>query len=266
MNKKILAEILTETRNKVPLVHCITNYVTINDCANILLSYGASPAMCEAWDEVYDFAKISSAVYLNLGTLTKEQEQSIIAAAISAKQHNIPVVLDPVGCGAIPKKTAVIQKIFEAGKVDVIKGNIGEIKFLAGFESKTRGVDSTDSGEDAMEACRLAAEKFGCVIAATGSTDYISDGRKGAMIKNGTSMFTKVTGAGCMAGALCAAAAGVCADKFNAVISALLAMSIAGEEAAMRFQTPGSFKTGLIDSIYTLTEEKLLKEGKVEWI
>ncbi|MBP1743963.1 MAG: hydroxyethylthiazole kinase [Firmicutes bacterium] len=267
MNNNVrLAEILTAVRNKTPLVHAITNYVTINDCANVLLSYGASPAMCESCDEVYDFARLASSLYINLGTLTKEQEQSVILAAESAKEHGIPVVLDPVACGAIPRKLEVIGRIHELGRIDVIKGNIGEIKFLAGLDSATRGVDSLDTGDGALEACRLVASKYGCVVAATGSEDYITDGTRSAVIKNGTELFTKITGAGCMTGALCAGAAGASEDRFLSTVSAILTMNVAGEEAAKKAAFPGSFRMNFIDSIYALDEGKLLKEGDVEWI
>jgi len=266
MKNKKVSEVLTEVRVKVPLVQAITNYVTINDCANILLSYGASPAMCEAYDEVFDFAKISSALYINVGTLTKEQEQASILAAISAKMNNTPVVLDPVACAAIPRKNEVIRKILELGKVDIIKGNIGEIKFLAGFSSNSRGVDSLDTGDGAMEACSILAEKYGCVVAATGIYDYISDGTNSAIVKNGTEMFTKITGAGCMLGAICAGAAGACDDKLISTVSAIISMNVAGEEAAKISSLPGSFRVNFIDSIYSLTEEKLMKEGKIEWL
>jgi hydroxyethylthiazole kinase len=266
MKNKKVSEVLTEVRVKVPLVQAITNYVTINDCANILLSYGASPAMCEAYDEVFDFAKISSALYINVGTLTKEQEQASILAAISAKMNNTPVVLDPVACAAIPRKNEVIRKILELGKVDIIKGNIGEIKFLTGFSSNTRGVDSLDTGDGAMEACSILAEKYDCVVAATGIYDYISDGTNSAIVKNGTEMFTKITGAGCMLGAICAGAAGACDDKLISTVSAIISMNVAGEEAAKISSLPGSFRVNFIDSIYSLTEEKLMKEGKIEWL
>ena len=139
--------VIQKMREKTPLIHCITNYVTINDCANILLAFGASPVMCEAYDEVYDFALLSSALYINLGTLTKEQETAAILASTSAKNHNIPVVIDPVGCPAMKRKVEVINRIAEVGKIDIIKGNIGEIKFLAGMNSETRGVDSLDDGK-----------------------------------------------------------------------------------------------------------------------
>jgi hydroxyethylthiazole kinase len=265
-NNDRLAEILTAVRKKVPLVHAITNYVTINDCANVLLSYGASPAMCECSEEVYDFAKISSSVYINLGTLTKEQEESVVLAAKSAKEHNVPVVLDPVACGAIPRKMKVIEKIHEQGRIDVIKGNIGEIKFLAGVDSNTRGVDSLDTGDGALDACKIVAEKYGCVVAATGAEDYITDGTRSAVIKNGTELFTRITGAGCMTGAICAGAAGACDDMFLSTVSAILSMNVAGEDAAKKASLPGSFRVNFIDSVYALTAEKLMKEGNVEWM
>jgi hydroxyethylthiazole kinase len=265
-NNEKLADILSAVRKKVPLVHAITNYVTINDCANVLLSYGASPAMCECCDEVYDFAKISSSVYINLGTLTKEQEESVILASRSAREHNVPVVLDPVACGAIPRKMEVIRKLHETGRIDVIKGNIGEIKFLAGVDSLTRGVDSLDTGDGALEACKAVAEKYGCVVAATGVQDYVTDGKRSAVIKNGTELFTRITGAGCMTGAICAGAAGASDDLFLSTVSAILTMNVAGEDAAKKASLPGSFRVSFIDSIYALDEEKLVKEGNVEWI
>ncbi|MBA5849946.1 hydroxyethylthiazole kinase [Clostridium sp. cel8] len=264
-NLEKTSDILTKVRQSSPLVHCITNYVTVNDCANILLSYGASPAMCEAYDEVFDFAKISNALYINLGTLNREQESSIILAAESAKIHNIPVILDPVGSPAIPKRLSVIKRIMEVGKIDIIKGNIGEINFLAGKPSNVKGVDSLDNTTSALESCLIVANKYNCTVAATGVEDFITDGKRSAIIKNGTSMLTKVTGAGCMLGALCAATAGVEKDKFISTVCAVLSMNIAGEEAFKFAKSPGSFRVKLIDSIYELTEEKLKKGGKVLW-
>lgn len=261
-NKNVIQKI----REKTPLIHCITNYVTINDCANILLSFGASPAMCEAYDEVYEFASISSALYINLGTLTKEQETSAVLASISAKNHNVPVVIDPVGCPAIKRKIQVINRIAEVGKIDIIKGNIGEIKFLAGMDSETRGVDSLDNGESALEACTQLAKKYNCVVAATGEKDFVSDGKSGAIIKNGTEMLTKVTGAGCMLGALCAATCANFEDKLISTTAAILSMNIAGEKAYEKAQLPGSFRIALIDNIYTLSDEEIWKRGNVEWI
>ncbi|MFL0197893.1 hydroxyethylthiazole kinase [Clostridium sp. WILCCON 0269] len=260
-----VSKVLTEVRKRVPLVHCITNYVTINDCANVLLSYGASPAMCEAYDEVFNFVKISSALYINVGTLTKEQETAAILASMSAKINNIPVVLDPVACAAIPRKIQVIDRILKVGRIDVIKGNIGEIKFLAGETSSVKGVDSLDTGEGALDSCIALSDKYNCVVAATGKKDFVAYGKNSAIIENGTEMLTKITGAGCMVGALCGGAAGAFEDKFISTVSAILSMNIAGEEAYREAKAPGSFRVKLIDYIYELSEEKLKKEGKITW-
>ncbi|EJO5348348.1 hydroxyethylthiazole kinase [Clostridium botulinum] len=258
--------VIEKMREKTPLIHCITNYVTINDCANILLSFGASPAMCEAYDEVYDFTSLSSALYINLGTLTKEQETSAVLASMSAKNHNIPVIIDPVGCPAMKRKVEVINRISEVGKIDIIKGNIGEIKFLSGMACETRGVDSLDNGDNALEACKKLAQKYNCIVAATGEKDFVSDGKRSAIIQNGTEMLTKVTGAGCMLGALCAATCANSKDKLVSTTAAILSMNIAGEKAYEKAQLPGSFRIALIDSIYTLSDEEIWKRGNVKWI
>lgn len=262
---KQVAEILTKVRKSVPLVQAITNYVTVNDVANILLAYGASPAMVEAVDEAYDFAKLSSAIYINIGTLTKEQELAALQACISAKNNNVPVVLDPVGCAAIARKSAVIKRMKETGRIDVIKGNGGEIKFLAGYAAQARGVDSIDDGKDLLEACQELAKDFHCVVAATGKEDVITDGKRSAIIHNGSEMLTKITGAGCMAGGLCAATAGVEEDKFLATVAAITSMGLAGEITARETQGPGTFKMRLMDYIYLLDDEAMIKGAKIEW-
>lgn len=263
---KDVCNVISKVREKTPLVQALTNYVTINDCANILLAYGASPAMVEAYDEAYDFAKISSSIYINTGTLTREQEQAMLMAVLSAKNNNIPVVLDPVACGAIKRKIDFIQKVFETGRVDIIKGNLGEIKFLAGYAAQTRGVDSIDDGSNSVEACVSLAKKYNCVVAATGAEDIITDGERTAIIKNGTPLLTLVTGAGCMVGALTAATAAVCEDKFIAAVTSVLSMNLAGEHAAKEAKAPGSFKVKLIDEIYLLKEHALEEEGTIQWI
>jgi hydroxyethylthiazole kinase len=260
-----IVEVLKNVREKTPLVQAITNYVTINDCANILLCFGASPAMCEAADEVEEFVGLISSLYINIGTLTKEQEEASILAVKRAAQLNKPVVLDPVACGAISRKTGIVNRLLECGKISVIKGNVGEIKALAGFSGKMRGVDSIDDGEGVIDACRELAKRYNTVVAATGKTDVITDGERTCLIDNGTPMLTLVTGAGCMAGALTAAAAGAYEDKFVATSAAIMAMGLAGEMAANSLETalPGTFRTRLFDYIYTTSEQDILKGGKV---
>lgn len=261
-----IVEVLQAVREKTPLVQAVTNYVTINDCANILLCFGASPAMVEVREEMEEFVPIISALYINTGTLTREQEEASILAVKIAAELNKPVVLDPVACGALSRKTDFVQRLLECGKLSVIKGNTGEIKALAGHAGKVRGVDSIDEGEGAAEACRLLAEKTRAVVVATGQTDIISDGKRICLIENGTPMLTLITGAGCMAGALAAATAGVGGDMLVASAAAIMAIGLAGEIAAgsMERALPGTFRARLFDSIYSLTPEDVLKCGKIK--
>lgn len=261
-----IADILNTVREKTPLVQAITNYVTINDCANILLCFGASPAMCEAKTEVEDFAGLISALYINIGTLNEEQKEAVVLAARKASALNKPIVLDPVACGAIPRKMDVIKELLEAAKISVIKGNTGEIKFLAGHAGKVRGVDSIDDGQGVVEACRTLARRYGTVVAATGETDIITDGERVCRIHNGTKMLTLITGAGCMVGALTAAAAGVSDDRFISSTAAIMAMGLAGEMAAnsMERVLPGTFRARLFDYMYNMSEDDILKRGKIE--
>lgn len=253
---------------ETPLVQAITNYVTINDCANILLAGGASPAMCEASEEAYDFSFLSQALYINIGTLTKEQEEAMVRAAIGAKEKGIPVIVDPVGCAAIPRRVPFLEKLRDQGRIDVLKGNLSEIKALAGLQSQARGVDALDSDEDATELCQNLAKTWNCIVAITGRRDYISDGTQTVYIDNGTEMLTKITGAGCMLGALTAGYCGAQATQlFEATILAHLTMAIAGEHAAQdeKGYLPGAFRSHLMDYVY-ITKSKMLKDkAKIHW-
>lgn len=257
---------LSAIRNRTPLVQAITNYVTINDVANILLCFGASPAMCEARIEVEEFVGLISALYINLGTLTEEQSEASILAVKRAAELNKPVVLDPVACGAISRKTEIVEELFACGNITVLKGNLGEIKSLAGYQGKMRGVDSIDDGDGAVEACRSLAVKYNTIVVATGPSDIITDGVKTCLVENGTPMLTLITGAGCMAGALTAAAVGACDDKFTATCAALMAMGLAGEIAAGTLQKalPGTFRVKLFDTLYNLNEANILERGIIK--
>jgi hydroxyethylthiazole kinase len=261
----MISEIISDIRAKTPLVQSITNYVTINDCANILLCIGASPAMCEAREEVEQFVDLISALYINIGTLTQEQEEASYLAVKKASQLNKPVVLDPVACGAISRKKEVVFNLLQCGQISVFKGNIGEIKFLAGYAGKVRGVDSVDDGEGAINACKDLAKNHNTVVVATGKTDIITDGERTCLIDNGTPMFTFLTGSGCMAGALTAAAAGISQDFFVSSAAAILTMGLAGEMAASSLEEvlPGSFRMKLFDAIYKISREDILKGGKI---
>lgn len=267
MNDK-LAACLAGVKETTPLVHIITNYVTINDCANILLAVGGSPAMCEAADEAFEFSQIANALYLNIGTLTKEQELAMYLAIRGAQIKGVPVVLDPVACGAIPHKVDVIRKLQQFGSFSVIKGNQGEIKALAGMEARVRGVDSIDGGDNVVEACQKAARDFGCVVVATGQTDVVSDGIRTCQVENGTELLTRITGAGCMVGALIGGFCGANRDMYLASAAALATFSLAGELAheVRGGKQPGTFRISLFDQISQVDQNILKDRSRVKWM
>ncbi len=267
MNEK-LAACLAAVKKTTPLVHTITNYVTINDCANILLAAGASPAMCEAADEAFEFSQISNALYLNIGTLTKEQELAMYLAIRGAQLKEVPVVLDPVACGAIPHKMDVINKLLEFGSFSVIKGNQGEIKALAGMQAQVRGVDSIDGGDNVLEACHKVAREFGCVAVATGQIDVVSDGVRSCQVENGTELLTRITGAGCMVGALIGGFCGANRDVYLASVAALTTFNLAGEMAqeVQGGQQPGTFRVNLFDQISQVDPNMLRDRSRVKWM
>jgi len=269
MNKQRIGEVLIELRKQRPLVQAITNYVTINDCANILLSIGASPAMCEAQDEVAEFVAVAGALYLNLGTLTAEQKEAMTIASSVASELGKPIVLDPVAAGGISRKTDFAKLLLEKNKISILKGNTGEIKSLAGFEAGIRGVDSTDDGENVIEACSKLAREYNTVVVASGQIDTISDGQRVVQVHNGHPALTMITGAGCMLGALTAATAAVEKDFFLAAVAAATIMAMAGEMAGAGMEEnilPGTFRVRLFDSIFKITEQDIVKAGKLAWL
>jgi hydroxyethylthiazole kinase len=260
------ARAVDRVRELNPLIHCVTNYITTNDCANILLSFGASPAMCDALDEAYEFATLSSALYINFGTYLKEQEAAAIEAALGMRRAGGPIVVDPVGCAAISRRAGLLGHIREVAGVSLIKGNLSEIMALAGRAAPAKGVDGADEIAGIEDAAAEVARKYGCTVAATGKVDVVTDGTRLARIYNGNAMMKAVTGAGCMAGALCGATAAAeeSGDMFVAAIAAVASMGLAGEFAAERASLPGSFRVAMIDGAHTIDGEKFMKMGRIQ--
>ncbi|MEQ8236026.1 MAG: hydroxyethylthiazole kinase [Syntrophomonadaceae bacterium] len=265
---KKCAKIWDEVRIKTPLVHCITNYVSVNDVANAILAGGASPAMVENPGESGEFARLAGALYLNLGTLTQEQEQAMLEAAKAAGEEGVPVVIDPVACGVIPRKNHVLTRIEKLSAIACIKGNKAEIKSLAGIKAFARGVDSVDCGEGLKDACRTLALNKQTVVAATGAVDVVADASRLVLIKNGTGLYALITGAGCMAGGVMAACIAANPDqKWLAAVTGLLAFNIAGERAAIRSgHNPGTFRSLLCDQLHALSGADIAAQAKLEWL
>lgn len=276
MSKEIIDKVcslLENLKRKKPLIHNITNYVTVNDCANIILSIGASPIMADDIKEAADITEISSALVINVGTLNERTIESMIASGKKANELNIPIVFDPVGAGASEFRNATTKRIIEEVKINILRGNMSEIKFISGLKSTTKGVDASEndirnSDEEGIKIAKNLADKLNCTVAITGVEDIISDGERSVILKNGCKTLANVTGTGCMTSALCGAYAGSGSDYFIAAISAILSMGISGEisEEKNKDIGLGSFRVGIIDAISRLTPQIIEEKTKISII
>lgn len=238
-----------------PLVHCLTNDVVTNFTANVLLAIGAAPAMVTAREEVAEFAPMANALSVNLGTLDVPQSQAIRAAIDAANIAHTPWVLDPVAVGPLRFRTEFALDLLALNPA-VIRGNASEIIRLSGGASSSRGVDSTAQTESAVDAAQLLALKTGAIVAVTGATDYVTDGRRTVVLSNGAVLMTRVTGVGCALSATVAAFIGsVEKDQWwEATTAAVAYSSIAGELAARDAALPGSFAVAYLDRLASLDE------------
>lgn len=258
------AELLTRLRQRRPLIHHITNFVVMNETANITLCAGASPVMAHAKEEVAEMVAAAGALVLNIGTLTSEQVESMLIAGRRANELNIPIVLDPVGAGATTLRTESARRLLSKLNISIIRGNLAELATLAGFEAKIAGVDSHETGADAESVARALAQNRNCVAAITGAVDVVSDGTRLARISNGHPMMGRVTGTGCMATSVAACFAAVEPDRFLAATAALAAFGLAGEIAARNSQGPGMFHVQLYDALANLSSEELAEGTRIE--
>lgn len=257
------SEYMAKVRAAVPLVHHITNYVTVNDCANICICAGGSPVMTDAAQDVADMLKAASATVLNIGTLNTRTVESMLTAARVA-HGRIPVILDPVGAGATPYRTEIAEALMSLGP-SIIKGNAGEIGVLAGTGGDVKGVDSHGASDQAGSAKALAA-KVGCIVVSTGVTDYVSDGRRTLKLTNGSGLLSKVSGTGCMASSVVGCYAGACGATVESAAAAITAFNVASEIAEKHCNGPGTFRPALLDALYSLTAQELDSMARIEEI
>lgn len=247
-NKGILETNLRSVKSKRPLIHHITNYVTVNDCANMTLCAGGSPVMTDAIDDVVEITSISNALVLNIGTLNPRTVESMFLSGSVAGSKGVPVVFDPVGAGATSYRTTVSRTIIDKMRPQVIKGNAGEIGVLSGLGGKVRGVDSAES-VDVSSAVKELAKKSDCIVVATGPVDYVSDGETVMELSNGTPMQDRLSGTGCMLSSVVGCYVGALGPSLESVISAITIFNIAAEDAASHCNGPGTFKTAFLDSM-----------------
>lgn len=259
-----IAAALERLRRKAPLVQNITNYVVMEGTANALLAIGAAPAMVHAAEEVEDFVAISSALVINIGTLSPGWVAGMKLAIHAAHARGVRWVLDPVGVGATRYRSAVAAELV-ALKPAVIRANASEIMALAGAASgPTRGVDATDGTDAALAPAKQLARASGAVVAMTGAVDYATDGTRVVSFANGSPLMARVTGMGCAATALVGAFLGSGLEPFEAAAAAIGCLGVAGEIAAEGAAGPGSFHPALLDALASLDETVLaarLKHG-----
>ena len=271
----MLENCLENVRRKTPLVHNITNYVTVNDVANVLLACGGSPIMSDEPDDVTDITSICGGLNINIGTLNKRSIEAMFISSKKSKELGHIVLLDPVGAGASKLRTETAFKIMDEIKPDVIRGNISEIKTLALGSGTTKGVDAdvadivTENNLDSMvEFAKAFSEKSGAVIAITGAIDLVADSKKCYVIRNGTSMMSRITGTGCMLSGLATAYAVANPDNITeAVATSVCLMGLAGEMGVSNMKDKegnSSLRNRIIDAIYNMDAEKLTKGAKYE--
>jgi hydroxyethylthiazole kinase len=247
---------LAAIRERKPLVHQITNYVVMNETANATLAIGALPVMAHAPQEVEEMASAASALVLNIGTLSDEWIEAMIAAGRAANAAGVPVVLDPVGAGATEYRTDTCRRLLDVLELAVVRGNSAEIATLAGRQAEIRGVEAVGDG-GGPELAREAAKALGCVVAVTGPVDHVSDGETVNSVANGHELMGTVTGTGCMSTAVTGCFLGVQPHALSAATAALVAFGVAGEDAAEDARGPGSFHVALYDALYALDPETL---------
>ena len=267
----MLGNCLDNVRKSVPLVHNITNYVTVNDVANVLLACGGSPIMSDEPDDVADITSICGGLNINIGTLNKRSIEGMFIAGKKANELNHKVLLDPVGAGASALRTNTAVKLMKEIKFDVVRGNISEIKTLALGSGTTKGVDANladkVTAENIHEVVSFAQEfskKTGAVIAITGAIDLVCNENIAYAIYNGHEMMSSITGTGCQLSALTASFISANPDYLlESTVAAVCTMGLAGEIAHERL-TPldgnASYRNYIIDAIYNMTP-KQLQEG-----
>ena len=267
-------EILSAVRERKPLVQCITNFVTVNDCANILLAAGASPTMAQDIREVEEAVARVNGLVCNLGAI--DLVDSMLLAGKRANELNIPVVLDPVAAGGTTLRRQMSAKLLDEVHFSAIRGNASEIRALSGQASLGSGVDvaawDAITPENLSQSVALTsdlARRTRSVIAVSGVMDVVSDGTQTVLLHNGCPTMARITGSGCMLttliGAFCAA---VPEHPFEATCAAMAAMGVCGEIAEeKRLQNKtgnATFRTDLIDAVFDLTEQELKERIRYE--
>ena len=243
-------------RETSPLVHCISNLVSANDCANIVLAAGASPIMADDPEEVEEITALSRALCLSLGTPNPRKAEAMVKAGRTAARLGLPVVFDPVGVGASPWRLANIQSLLQQVQPAIVRVNAGEAAALLGLGGSEHGVDSLTAPKAPAGLAAALAQKLGCVVLLSGTEDLIADGQQLCTVRGGSDRMRTVTGAGCMLSVLCGAFAAVQpGDAFTAAVQAARFWKACAEQAEDHAAGAGSFRVALFDAAGSMTDE-----------
>ena len=275
-----IPELMKNVKEKSPLTQCITNFVTVNDCANAVLAIGASPIMADDAEEMEEIANISDALVINIGKLHQAQIKAMKVSSAQATKTNTPITLDPVGVGISELRNNTTIDLIKNNDISVIRGNITEIKTISKLfniidETNTaKGVDVCDDDVITSENLKAngeivakTAEKLNTVILASGPIDILSDGKTTIAIHGGDEMMPLITGSGCMLSSIVGSCVGA-TNPLEGSLLAILIMNKAGEKARAKVDEndlgTGSFRTFLIDELYKTDTEELVNESKIE--
>ena len=262
--KVTASDSLEKVRAQKPVIHHLTNWVTIYDCANIVKVFGASPVMAHAMEEVAEMAGIASALVLNIGTLTADFVEAMLLAAKAANRKGIPVVLDVCGAGATKFRDESCFKLLDGARVDIIKGNASEIARIAGENVQTKGVDASAVEKNLQEVAIGLARKRDCTVVITGVEDIVADEKRVLLVKNGCPMMANIVGTGCMAASVIGTFAAVEKDLVAASAAGLVCYEVAAEIAARDAKGPGSFKEKLYDAVFNLDANTVNQMQRVD--
>lgn len=254
------------------MVHCITNYVTINDVANIILAAGASPIMADDPMEVREITSMCDSLVINIGTLKQNTVRSMLLAGKKANELGHTVVLDPVGVGASKFRKDTAMKLLEEIKFDVIRGNISEIKTLYeknesgyGVDAKEEDAVTSDNLDTVIDMVKKLSKKTEAVIVVTGQIDLITDGETMYFVKNGVADMSRITGCGCMLDGVIASFIGSNKDQIlEATTLAVCAMGLCGEYAKEKAKGTGTFKMHLMDAMSNMNAEWMERSNQIE--
>jgi hydroxyethylthiazole kinase len=255
---------LARVRAEQPLVHIISNFVTMADVANATLALGARPVMAHAEEDIVEITPTARALVLNLGTPSRERVDAMLLAARSAREHRIPIVFDPVGAGASMFRRASALRLLDAGGITIVRGNAGEMGALAGATSTMSGVDTLHADYDRARVLAALARAHRAVMVCTGATDWVADGARFVIVENGHPLLKRIAGAGDILNALIASATTVENDAVVAAVCGLVWLGIAAEHAARETAGIGTFHAKLFDALDALDDSTIQRAARIK--